>query len=185
MDIAQYIKQLKEFISTQLPPVTTAWAVVTEVDLDAKTMTCKSVKDSLEWFDVSLGLGSTVVEPKVNTKVLVGCIESQDANRFMIWCEEMESFRIANVFGFIIELKAGKMTINGDKFGGLVDAKELKLQVDKNTKVLEKIQQAFSSWTVIPNDGGAALKGLSAQFTGLPTADLSNIENTTIMHGNG
>jgi hypothetical protein len=37
----------------------------------------------------------------------------------------------------------------------------------------------------VPNDGGATLKALVTSFTALQRANLGNIENPKIKHGNG
>lgn len=170
-------QRIKELIPTQ-----TVWVTVKEVDWDEKTMTAVGVTDNLEYYDVLLGLQSEFKKPVVGSRCLIGIIENKD-NSFLLYATEIEEHLITDKTGFKIHLKNGELQLNGDSFSGLVKAPELKEQLDKNTLILEKIQDVFNDWVPIPNDGGAALKSLVTQFTTLERADLSNIENEKIKHG--
>lgn len=165
-------------------PMQTEWVKVSEVDWEEKTMTAIGENNGLEYFDVLLGLGAMNVKPKIGSLALVGAIHNGEAC-FMISCEEIEEFELIDQSGFKVNLNNGLLLINGEEFGGIVNAKELKVQVDKNTLILEKMQTAFENWTPVPNDGGAGLKVLVTSFVSLQRADLSGIENTTIKHGKG
>ncbi|MBU2923060.1 hypothetical protein KO504_17050 [Winogradskyella psychrotolerans] len=165
--------------------IQTHYAYVTDVDWEAKTATVKGLLDDLEFYDVLLGLGSSFIKPSIDSKCLIGVILNNDAQTFLISAEEIEAFEMVDKTGFKCHLNNGKLTLNGESFQGLVKAPELKTQLDKNTLILQKIQEIFNSWTPVPNDGGAALKTLVTAFTSLPRADLSNIKNDTIKHGNG
>jgi hypothetical protein len=165
-------------------PLQTEWVTVQEVNWEEKTMTAIGLINGLEYHDVLLGLGSINCKPKIGTSALVGAIHN-GAACFMISCEEVDEIEIMDQSGFKVSLNNGLLLINGEEYGGIVNAKELKEQVDKNTLILEKIQTVFNSWVTVPNDGGASLKGLVSQFTALERTDLANIENTKIKHGNG
>jgi 3-dehydroquinate synthase class II len=165
--------------------IQTHWVKVKTVNWEEKTMICTGVKDELDFNDVLLGLGSVNRKPKLDSLCLIGIILNQDASAFLIEASEIEAYELIDSTGFKLELNEGLMTINGSNYSGLVKAPELRTQVDKNTKIIEMIQNVFNSWTVIPEDGGAALKALVSQFTGLQRADLSDIENNTVKHGNG
>lgn len=167
----------------ELLPVQTVWAVCKSVDWESKTMTATGQSDSLDYEDVSLGVGWQYLKPKVKTICLLGIEENNPANAFLIDAFEIEEMELKDATGFKLHLKAGKLTINGDAYSGLVKAPELKQQLDKNTAILQMIQEVFTNWVAVPNDGGAALKTLAAQFTSLVRADLSNIENENIKHG--
>lgn len=171
-------RKTKDLIDVQ-----THWCIVKKVDWDKKTMTATGVVDDLDFYDVLLGLGSINRKPSVDSKCLIGIVNNNSAAAFLIECESVDEVEISDAMGFKLLLKEGVLTINGETLGGIVNAIELKTQLDKNTAVLEAIKLAFQSWIPVPNDGGAALKGLSSAFTGLPTADLSNIQNDKIKHG--
>jgi hypothetical protein len=51
--------------------------------------------------------------------------------------------------------------------------------------IIEKIQEVFTNWVPVPNDGAASLKSLVNAFVLLERTDLSNIENAKIKHGDG
>lgn len=181
--LIEFKKLINEKMKSKVP-VQTEWVKVSSVNWDEKTMVAIGENNGLEYFDVLLGLGSVNIKPKLDTLALVGSIHNGEAC-FMISCEEIDSYEIIDKSGFKLSLNNGLMTINGESFGGIVDAKELKTQSDKNTAILQNIQTVFNSWVPVPNDGGASLKALVTSFVSLQRADLSNIENTTIKHGNG
>lgn len=167
----------------KLIDVQTHWCIVKEVDWDKKTMTATGVIDGCDFFEVNLGIGSINRNPTIDSKCIIGIINNNAADAFLIECESVDEIEISDATGFKLLLKDGKMTINGEAFGGIVNAIELKKQVDKNTAVLEAIKTAFQNWMPVPSDGGAALKGLTTGFVSMDTADLSNIENDKIKHG--
>jgi hypothetical protein len=169
-------------------------ATVTGVNVEAKTISILDI-DELEFVDVRLSAAeddanSLILVPKLNSTVLVAQIGNDLNTLVVVAVNEVELIKgkfktldVADDAGFTINLTNGTMKLNGDEFGGMVKAPELKAQVDKNTLILQQIQAAFSTWVPTPSDGGAVLKGLSASFTGLQRADLTNIENTKIKHG--
>lgn len=181
--LVEFRKLLAEKMNAKVP-IQTEWVKVSEVDWKEKTMVAIGENNGLEYFDVLLGLGSLNIKPKLESLALVGSIHNGEAC-FMISCEEIEEIELIDKTGFKVSLNSGLMLINGDGYGGIVNAKELKTQVDKNTLILEKMQSVFQSWIPVPNDGGASLKTMVDQFVALQRADLSSIENLKIKHGNG
>jgi len=181
--LAEFKNLMTEKMKSKVP-IQTEWVKVQSVDWDDKTMTAIGESNGLEYFDVVLGLGAVNVKPKIGSLALVGAIHNGEAC-FMISCEEIEEIELIDQSGFKVNLNDGLLLINGEEFGGIVNAKELKTQLDKNTLILEKMQTAFANWVPVPNDGGASLKGLVISFVSLQRADLSGIENTTIKHGKG
>lgn len=167
----------------KLQEVQTHWATVKSVDWEAKTMTVTGVVDDLDFFNVLLGLGSINRKPTIGKKCLIGIVNNNSTSAFLIECESVDEIEINDKTGFKLSLNNGQMTINGDQFGGIVNAIELKAQLDKNTLILQKMQTAFANWITVPNDGGAALKVLSVDFISLDKADLGNIQNEAIKHG--
>jgi hypothetical protein len=181
------LQQLKSLLTDKMKshvPLQTEWVTVKEVDWEEKTMTAVGENNALEYYDVLLGLGSMILKPKVGSLALVGAIHNGEAC-FMISCEEIEAFELVDQSGFKFDLNNGLLKINGENYGGIVNAKELKAQVDKNTLILQNIQTVFANWTPVPNDGGASLKALVTVFTTLQRTNLGNIENPKIKHGNG
>lgn len=165
-----------------LQEVQTHWAIVKAVDWDSQTMTATGVVDDLDFHNVVLALGSIKKRPKTGGKCLIGIVNNNPAAAFLIDCEEIEEFEIIDGTGFKINLNNGLLTFNGDSNGGIVIATELKTQIDKNTLILQKMQEVFASWTPVANDGGAALKALVSEFVTLDRADLTQIQNNTVKH---
>lgn len=72
--------------------VQTVFATVKAVDWDKKTMTATGVVDDLDYYDVLLGLGEIYTKPTVGSRVLIGLINNQGNNSFLIWSEETEEW---------------------------------------------------------------------------------------------
>lgn len=72
--------------------VQTVFATVKAVDWNKKTMTATGVIDDLDYYDVLLGLGEIYTKPKVGSRVLIGLINNQGNNSFLIWSEETEEW---------------------------------------------------------------------------------------------
>lgn len=183
MSVAVLIELIGQKIR-ELTPIQTVWAVCKSVDWDKKTMIATGQIDDLDYEGIILGNGSEFKKPVVGSICLIGIIQNNAAMPFLIDAVEIDEYLIIDKTGFKLNLKEGKLTLNGENFGGIVKAKELKAQVDKNTEAIKALQQIFQNWTPSPNDGGAALKALVGSFNSKPTADLTQIENETIKHGN-
>lgn len=167
----------------ELTPIINVWAICKSVDWDNKTMVATGQLDDLDYEGVILGNGSEYKKPAIGSICLLGIIQNNAAMPFLIDASEIEEHLIIDKTGFKYHLKNGELALNGDNLGGIVKAKELKIQVDKNSEAIKELQQIFQSWTPSPNDGGAALKALVNTFNSKPTADLTNIENEKIKHG--
>lgn len=72
--------------------VQTVFATVKAVDWDKKTMTATGVIDDLDYYDVLLGLGEIYTKPTIGSRVLIGLINNQGNNSFLIWSEETEEW---------------------------------------------------------------------------------------------
>jgi len=75
-------------------PVQTIWVEVTDVDWEEKTMTAVGIDDEVEYFDVSLGLGSVDIKPKMGSTCLIGIIENKDTSCYLLSCDEIEEIDI-------------------------------------------------------------------------------------------
>lgn len=74
--------------------VQTAYAICKTVDWEAKTMTAIGQSDGLDYFNVRLGLGSVYQYPKEESLCLLGLIENQAANAFLIACDNVEKLHL-------------------------------------------------------------------------------------------
>lgn len=165
-------------------PVQTVWATVKSVNWEQYTMIATGVVDGVDFHEVQLGLGAIVVKPTVGSKCLLGLIQNNANNSMLLFCEEMESYIILTDVGFKIELTKAMLTLNGDNYGGIVKAPELKTQLDKLSERVDKIITALSTSPTSPSDGGSAYKSaISSQLSGIAKEDFSAIENDKIKHG--
>lgn len=76
--------------------IQTAYAVCKHVDWENKTMTAVGQSDDLEYYNVRLGNGSIVKKPKPGTLCLIGLIENQAANSFLVDAAEIEEIIITS-----------------------------------------------------------------------------------------
>ena len=141
------------------------WVTVDTVDKDNRAMDVTGVADQLEYYNVQLGMGALCIYPKPGTTCLVGIIEGQETDAFLISAEEVD-----------------EIVLNGGTLGGLVKVGELTDRLNLIEKDINSLKQKLSGWTPVPNDGGSALKAaLSSYFTeSLQETQVKDIENERV-----
>lgn len=75
-------------------PVQTIWVEVLDIDWEERTMTAVGIDDEVEYFDVSLGLGSVDLKPRIGSTCLIGIIENKDTSCYLLSCDEIEEIDI-------------------------------------------------------------------------------------------
>lgn len=181
-EITEFGKLLNQR-TKKLIDVQTYWVKVKDINWNEKTMTAIGVVDDLEFYEVSLGIGSIHRKPTIDSRCLIGIINNNANDTFLIECAECEEIEISDKTAFKWLLKNGELTMNGNQFGGLVKATELKTELDKVNLILQAMQTAFQSWVPVPNDGGAALKALLTPVFTMLRPDYQTIQNNKIKHG--
>lgn len=163
---------LEQFVKNQLA-LQVLLCRVTAVDKAKALCDVEPVNGQAEMFDVRLRAvadGETsgmVIYPKVGSLVLVALIENDYNSAFVAMCSEVD-----------------EIIINGGSFGGLVNAKELKKELDKTNAVVQAIMQTLTTWVVAPSDGGLALKtAMITALTGKVLGNFTKLENEKIKHG--
>lgn len=149
------------------------WAVVNEVDWEEKTMTVTGVADDLPYYDVQLGLGAMMIKPVVESSVLIGIIEGDEASAFLLAAAEIEK----------IELKtAVEIEVDGGNNGGLVLPAALTEKLNTLEEDINKLKTAVSGWTPVAQDGGGALKTALGSWAGeqLTKTVRDDLENNKI-----
>ena len=146
-------------------------AEVLSVDVNSRTCDVSNIDNDLDYNNVMLQAyvshSGIVVFPKVNSQVLVTMI-NETLGHVTMYSE--------------VDL----ITMNGDSYGGIVKADELKIQLDKTNEVVNAIVSAITTFVPLPGDGGLALKTLAiSSLTGKTTGIYTNIENDNIKHGDG
>lgn len=134
------------------------------VDTDG-TMDVTGVIDRLEYYDVQLGMGALCIYPKPGTTCLVGIVEGQETDAFLISANEVD-----------------EIVLNGGTLGGLVKVGELTERLNLIEKDINSLKQKLSGWTPVPNDGGSALKTALSSYTSesLKETQVRDIENERV-----
>lgn len=96
-------------------PIQTAYAICTSVNWEAKTMTTKGQTDELEYYDVKLGNGFEYKRPKTGTLCLIGLVQNQAANAFLIDANEVEEYYVKTGTSELQVKEAGIHVKRGDE----------------------------------------------------------------------
>lgn len=128
-------------------------------------MVVTGVIDQLEYYDVQLGMGALCIYPKPGTTCLVGIIEGQETDAFLISADEVD-----------------EIVLNGGTLGGLVKVGELTERLNLIEKDINSLKQKLSGWTPVPNDGGSALKTALSSYISesLKETQVRDIENERV-----
>lgn len=159
--------------------VTYVDAEVVSVDTASRTCVC----------EVTLGETSYVL-PDVRLMAAVGdgilIVPKIDSDVKIIFSALNEPFvcQYSDVEKVVIDANTS-ISFNDGSFGGVLKAAELVADINNIKKDINNLKQAFSSWVVIPNDGGAALKTAATTWFGesIPDTNLSDVVNNKVTHG--
>jgi hypothetical protein len=152
---------------------------VSSVDITKRICSCTAIDGHTEYELPTVKLMAVVddgilFEPVIGSTVKV--IFSQNIEPFVCQYSEIEN----------ITLDAKTLIkLNDGSFGGLLKIKETVDRLNAVEKDLNSLKTAFSSWIVIPSDGGAALKTVTAKWMAdrIKETKISDLENIKIKHG--
>ena len=177
---------IKEIIKNDIPPLSQACRV-TAVDEEKSVCDVAPIDGSAEILDVLLlaeqsdQIGMIKI-PAVDSVVYVTFISKDLAFVSLIAELTKVSIKIKDIS---LTIDEEQISLNGENLGGIVDAKELKTQLDKNSGAIDQILNAINNSVTGVSDGGALLQtNMKLIIAGAKTADLSNIENEKVKHGN-
>ena len=102
----------------ELTPVQTTWATVKSVDKTKRLMVATALLDGLDLHDVECGFDGVYKLPKVGAKCMVGMIENQSANYFLITAEDYTE----------INLTVGNSKLKIDNTGYKIDSQNENLK---------------------------------------------------------
>lgn len=141
------------------------WVTVEKVDKSNRTMDVMGVVDQLEYYGVQLGLGAICIYPKHGTTCLVGIIEGQETDTFLISAEQVD-----------------EIVLNEGTLGGMVKVNELTDRLNLIEKDINSLKQSLAGWSPIPNDGGSALKAVLSSYSSssLIETQVKDIENERV-----
>jgi hypothetical protein len=120
-------------------------------------------------------------------EVLSNGIISLDAQLIALDATNIDITGITTINGLVTVNGAaaisGAVSMGGGVNGGIPKGAALAQELNKIVAEINKIKDAFDSWTPISNDGGAALKTIvNGLLSSLNDIDVSNISNTNALH---
>lgn len=152
---------------------------VTAVDESSKTITAKSVKEDLEYFNVKLIASNTsgvYAIPVVGSVVSISFLDGVDTMAFVSQLGEIEKYIIENESGIKLELMTDKLLINGDNLEGLVRVREL---VEKLNALEERMN---THQHLIPGTNSPTLPDVATNPI-IPPTQKVELENEKVKHG--
>lgn len=180
---------------------------VDAVDKTARTVDCTPLDESAPLLGVNLqaNQGSAfgvVTFPKVGSYVVVGFV-ADGAAGVVLLTDEVESVEVVisdetarisvdqDGVRMLIggdtsaELTKEGIALNGGGFGGTVKVEELTEHINTIENDINELKNIFSAWVAVPQDGGAALSALVANWAGdiLTLTRRGDYENEKVKHG--
>lgn len=121
--LGQRIKELQE--------VQTVWVIVKSVDWASKTMVATGVVDDLDYHEVILGLGYDYKKPSIGSTCLIGVINNNPGNTFLINGETIDEHQFIS--------GTSRLTIKKDGFVIQQGSESLKQVLNDMIDELNKI----------------------------------------------
>lgn len=169
MNIATMIKQIASQGGSGMG---FAVGTVTAVDKEARTVDVQPLNEDAPLLGVNLqaNQGSTVgvVQiPRKDSFVMVGYV-ADGAAGMVILCDDIEEVQVVikDTGTASVVVDENGVTMNGGKLGGMVKVEDITTRLNLIEKDINKLKQAFASWTPVPQDGGAKLKAGVASWAG-------------------
>lgn len=130
------------------------WVTVDKVDKENKAMDVTGVIDQLEYYDVQLGMGALCIYPKPGRTCLVGIIEGQETDAFLISADEVDEIVLngddfAGHFAHNANLSI-KAIMGVASYGYLADMLGKKEVAEKYT---QKAKDMAAEWVKMADDG--------------------------------
>lgn len=125
-ELAIFSKLLHQKI-TELTPVQTLWGVIQKVDTSKKMITVLLDIDGLELDEVLCGFDGVYRLPKVEAKCLIGLINNQVANGFLIAASDYDE----------VFLEVGETALKIEKTGYKIDSQNENLKEVLNDMINE------------------------------------------------
>jgi len=142
---------------------------VDSVDLAEKTCICSPINGDAKILDVKLMAKNQTglfIIPKDNSDVIVTM--TNKTSGYVAMFSELEEIQL-----------------NGNNEDGLVKINDLVAKLNNLENDINILKTALSTWVVVPNDGGSALKIASASWyaASLTPTVKNDLENTKVKHG--
>ena len=188
MSLDKKLEGLRESIRKMIldnVPVQAVWAICKQVDWESKTMVAIGTGDQLEYHDVLLGLDVLYKKPKSGTKCLLGIIENNGAQAFLITCDELDELLFQTSDADLkLQISGDSWVWNDGENKGLVILPAAVQRLNLIEQSINDLKGIIAGWTPVPNDGGAALKSAATSWAADPLVETQegDIENEKIKH---
>lgn len=145
---------------------------VTAVDKAARTVDVQPLNEDAPLLGVNLQANQesavgVVQIPRDGSFVMVGFVQDGAAGMVLL-CDDIEEAQVVikdtDTASIVVNEKG--VCMNGGSLGGLVKVEDITTRLNLIEKDINKLKQAFTSWSPVPQDGGAALKGGVASWAG-------------------
>lgn len=160
---------------------------VTSLDRGARTIDCQPLDETAPILGASLqadsgGTQGMTLYPKVGSLVIVGLVEGTPLGAVLL-ADELDELEV-QIGDQQVQVTREGITINGGKLGGLIKIAELTSKINTLERDLNALKQVLTSWTPVPQDGGASLKASAASWAGqqLQLTQRGDYEDTKIKH---
>ena len=125
-----------------------------------------------------------ILIPTISSIVMLVCAEKigENAEYIVVMPSKIDkiNLKIDNVQK--LKITKGLIEFNGGGLGGMVEIAKLQTQLNKAEQSITQLKSILSSWTPVPNDGGAALKAVISSWAAqaLAQTQITDLENPKI-----
>ena len=185
MNIATMIKQIASQSNSGMG---FAVGTVTAVDKVARTVDVQPLDESAPLLGVNLQANQestvgVVQIPREGSFVAVGFVHDGAAGMVLL-CDDIEEAQVVvkDTDTASIVVNEDGIVMNGGGLHGLVKVESMTQRLNLIEDDINKLKQSFMSWTPVPQDGGAALKGGVASWAGkqLAKTKVKDTENERV-----
>lgn len=124
--------------------------------------------------------------PEVGSSVLISPLFNSDRAYYVSRFSKVKKWHLKTVSGSSLAFDdQGNVSINGGTLGGIAKIDTLVSKLNAIETDLNTLKTAFATWVIVPADGGAALKAITAAWYAqtLSPSTKVQLENTKVKHG--
>lgn len=162
------------------------------VSVDKHVCDCEPVSGGANFLDVRLrsildnGTGGIILKPKVDSLVIIGLLENNEATAFVIAYSDIDELYFKSDGGMTFEVKKDVIKINGDTHGSVVKVKELTEKLNNLEDALNGLIAKFNTHThPYVNVATPAVTSVTTQIDTdvITPTQKSEISNDKVKHG--
>jgi len=160
------------------------------LSVDEYSCECEPVNGGANFLEVRLrsvldgNTGGLILKPKLNSIVIIGLIENNEATAFVVAYSDIDELTFKNEGGITFEVKKDVVKINGDTHDGLAKVKELTKKFNNLENKFNSVLQVLQSVIVpLAPSGTYPFAPLFASISPLVKTTKNEIENTKVKHG--